>query len=102
MMHICPVCGYDRLTDPPLNFSICPSCGTEFGYDDKFASHAELRAKWLLSGPKWWSPVDPCPDDWNPDFQVDPSPAVGPSGQGFDARNARHTGQPILIHESSD
>src|ERR1017187_7282190 len=46
-MYLCSVCGYDRLEDPPKNFTICPSCGTEFGYDDAFASHAELRAKWL-------------------------------------------------------
>ena len=70
-MHICPVCGYDRLTDPPLNFTICPSCGTEFGYDDAFASHAQLRAQWLRNGPRWWSPVDPRPDNWDPYLQVD-------------------------------
>jgi hypothetical protein len=49
-MYLCPVCGYDRLEDPPGTFTICPSCGTEFGYDDAFASHAELRAKWLQNG----------------------------------------------------
>lgn len=70
-MQICPVCGYDRLTEPPLNFTICPSCGTEFEYDDAFASHAELRANWLRNGAPWWSPVDPRPDNWDPYLQAD-------------------------------
>jgi hypothetical protein len=69
-MYICPVCGYDRLADPPSNFSICPSCGTEFGYDDAFATHAELRAAWLRNGAKWWSPVDPQPQNWDPYRQL--------------------------------
>ena len=46
-MYICPVCGYDRLEEPPKNFSICPSCGTEFEFDDTFQTHAQLRAAWL-------------------------------------------------------
>jgi len=71
MMYNCPVCGYDRLTDPPRDFTICPSCGTEFEYDDALATHAELRAKWLRNGAQWWSPVDPCPDNWDPYLQVD-------------------------------
>ncbi len=70
-MHICAVCGYSRLAEPPLNFTICPSCGTEFGYDDAFASHVQLRAKWLQNGAQWWSPVDARPDNWDPYLQVD-------------------------------
>jgi hypothetical protein len=70
-MHLCPVCGYDPLEDPPENFIICPSCGTEFGYDDAFASHADLRPKWLRNGAQWWSTVDPKPEHWDPQQQVD-------------------------------
>src|ERR1017187_7696142 len=70
-MYLCSVCGYDRLEDPPKNFTICPSCGTEFGYDDAFASHAELRAKWLRNGAQWWSTVDPKPEHWDQQQQVD-------------------------------
>lgn len=70
-MYLCPVCGYDRLEDPPKIFIICPSCGTEFGYDDAFSSHAELRAKWLRSGALWWSTVDPRPENWDPQQQVE-------------------------------
>jgi hypothetical protein len=69
-MHICPVCGYNGLIDPPANFTICPSCGTEFEYDDAFSTHAQLRASWLRGGAKWWSPVDPEPPDWDPYQQV--------------------------------
>lgn len=69
-MYTCPVCGYDRLSEPPSNFAICPSCGTEFEYDDAFATHAQLRAAWLRDGARWWSPVDARPDNWDPWFQV--------------------------------
>lgn len=69
-MHLCPVCGYDRLDEPPTNFSICPSCGTEFGYDDAFAPYAQLRARWMQGGALWWSTVDPCPENWDPVLQV--------------------------------
>jgi len=70
-MNSCPVCGYDRLTEPPVDFTICPSCGTEFGYDDAFITHSQLRDKWLRNGAQWWSPVDPRPDNWDPYLQVD-------------------------------
>jgi hypothetical protein len=36
-----------------------------------FASHAELRAKWLRNGAQWWSTVDPKPEHWDPQQQVD-------------------------------
>lgn len=70
-MYMCPVCGYGQLSDPPLNFTICPSCGTEFGYDDAFVNHAELRIQWLRNGARWWSPVDRPPADWDAYIQVD-------------------------------
>lgn len=54
-IHVCTVCSYDKLDEPPENFSICPSCGTEFGYHDEFESHDELRQRWIASGSKWWS-----------------------------------------------
>ena len=69
MVNLCPVCGY-LMAYPPSDHHICPSCGTEFGYDDAGRSHTELRRIWLLTGPKWWSPVDPQPPDWNPIFQL--------------------------------
>jgi hypothetical protein len=70
MSYICPVCGYNELTEPPENFSICPSCGTEFGYDDDMASHDELRNRWIASGAKWWSIDESPPEFWSPISQL--------------------------------
>ena len=69
-MHTCPVCGYSRLEEPPRDFTICPSCGTEFGYDDAFTTVDQLRANWLRTGPRWWSTVDATPEGWDPYLQV--------------------------------
>ena len=60
----CPVCGYG-LANPAANFTICPSCGVEFGYSDAGVSHPELRAEWIESGPHWSSQVMPQPARWN-------------------------------------
>lgn len=82
MHHICPVCGYPELYEPAWadghpSEDICPSCGTQFGYDDargvdvesRRIVHAELRARWVASGSKWWSP-EPEPANWNPKRQL--------------------------------
>lgn len=63
MTYACPVCDYDRLDRPPIDHSICPRCGTEFGYDDDLLglSHAELRAAWIEAGRPWWSTARPEP-----------------------------------------
>ena len=60
----CPVCGYPGLSEEPWgptgdqpSYEICPSCGTEFGYQD-FATdltkrrerHRVLRAEWIRAG----------------------------------------------------
>lgn len=60
----CPVCGY-KLDTLPINHTICPSCGTEFGYHDRGRSYEELRSSWIERGAHWWSPVDPLPTNWN-------------------------------------
>lgn len=65
MSYTCPVCGYAALPEPPDNFSICPSCGTEFGYDDTSASHATLRRAWIKQGFTWFSRSRPTPPNWN-------------------------------------
>jgi hypothetical protein len=70
MVNICPVCGY-LLKKRPINFHICPSCSTEFGYDDAGRTHAELRANWLREGAQWWSPTTPKPEHWDPYMQLD-------------------------------
>jgi len=53
------------MREAPRNFAICPSCGTEFGYDDANCSHADLRHKWMLEGAPWFSRTTTPPLDWN-------------------------------------
>ncbi len=50
MRYTCPVCGYACLPSPATDYTICPSCGTEFGYTDFTAGHAQLRAAWIAAG----------------------------------------------------
>ena len=87
-MYTCPVCGFDRLEDPPNNYTICPSCGTEFEYDDVRMTRAELRRAWVEGGYKWWSELERPPARWNPERQLEelihPSPVpirTGSSGR---------------------
>ena len=74
--HVCPVCGFPGLDEPAYNeygsasFGICPSCGTEFGYDDSGASHKELRRRWVESGMPWFSKAAAPPSNWNPVEQL--------------------------------
>lgn len=68
MTFTCPVCFYDKLTEPAQNYSICPSCGTEFGNDDELHTHAELREKWIRNGAKWFFRQPPA--SWNPEEQL--------------------------------
>jgi len=70
MVNICPVCGY-QMRLPPIDFHICPSCGTEFGYDDAGRTHADLRSQWLDGGAQWWSTDTPPPANWNPYVQLE-------------------------------
>ncbi len=51
-MYICPVCGYDKLEEPPLNHEICPCCSTHFSYNDSGPKepsfyHKILRDEWI-------------------------------------------------------
>ena len=62
--YICPVCGYGRLTEPPENHAICPSCGTHFAYHDMGSSHAFLHQEWVSAGCPWFSQTTVEPDGW--------------------------------------
>jgi transcription elongation factor Elf1 len=68
----CPVCGYSALDEPAYDkhgsatFVICPSCGTEFGYDDSSVAHRELRRRWIDAGMNWASKAAASPPGWNP------------------------------------
>jgi hypothetical protein len=69
-MYECPVCGFPGLEEPPEDFVICPSCGTEFGYHDHTRTHAQLRHQWVRAGAQWHSQVDERPTGWNPWIQL--------------------------------
>lgn len=65
MMYMCPVCGYNKLRFPPANYTICPSCGTKFGYSDTTRKHSLLRETWLAQGARWHSGATAPPVGWN-------------------------------------
>ena len=71
MKHICPVCGYPDLNEPPYldnnpSYEICNCCGFEFGYDDGSEGHNYIsyRAEWIAGGAKWFIPKS-CPSNWS-------------------------------------
>jgi hypothetical protein len=53
------------MSSPPRDYSICPCCGTEFGYHDAIRSHEELRNEWIRSGARWHSSIVAAPLGWN-------------------------------------
>jgi len=53
------------MADPPTDYNICPSCGTEFGADDVDLSYVELRMEWVRRGAPWFSRVTEPPVGWN-------------------------------------
>ncbi len=70
MSYDCPICGYNKMTRPAVDFYICPCCGTEFENDDFETSHAELQQQWLNRGALWFSKSTPKPENWSPYLQV--------------------------------
>lgn len=97
--HVCPVCGWGRLEEPPegasQSFEICPSCGTEFGFHDdvgacgedlapdvpgthdysnveyRRAAHLALRRRWIEGGMRWWAQSwEHPPRGWDPRTQL--------------------------------
>lgn len=72
--YTCPVCSFPHLEEPAYieeeaTFVICPSCGTEFGYDDVTKSFEQLRAQWVDAGCPWWGGGQEKPRDWNPECE---------------------------------
>lgn len=73
----CPVCGYDKLEEPPRNrtggasMEICACCGFQFGVtdDDKGISYDEYRQGWINDGMPWTS-KQKAPKGWNPQTQL--------------------------------
>lgn len=68
---LCPVCGYRDLVDAPVDYLVCPCCGTEFDYDDFEKSHKQLRREWIEGGYEWFSIFNEKPDNWNPKVQLE-------------------------------
>jgi hypothetical protein len=79
--HICPVCGYAGLEEPPRSpntgagsLEICPSCGFQFGVtdDDRGHSYDDWRMQWIARGMPWGSEgIEEPPPDWDPREQLD-------------------------------
>lgn len=74
--HICPVCHYDALFEPPYDadgmgsYEVCPCCGFEFGcddYPDRGVSIRNWRREWVASGCNWFSSFREPPAGWAPD-----------------------------------
>jgi hypothetical protein len=77
MRYLCPVCGYRELQEPPEDDTICPSCGTHFGYHDysrdpeiRRRRWFELRQQWLACDAPWFSDYTPRPEGWDPNRQL--------------------------------
>lgn len=76
LYYICPVCGYDRLDEPPYidgyipSHNICDCCGSEFGLDDcTQKSIEENRKKWIEAGCQWFD-IEKKPPNWKLDEQL--------------------------------
>lgn len=65
LFDTCPVCGYNELTDPPADWTICPCCRTKFGYSDIEWGVDLLRAEWIKAGAKWGSKYVTQPVYWS-------------------------------------
>jgi hypothetical protein len=69
--YICPVCGFDGMTQSAANWNICPCCYTEFEYSDSGKrTHDELRQWWIKDDCKWHSKYRPQPSNWNIEKQL--------------------------------
>lgn len=75
--HICPVCGYPDLDEPPYDdglgsLEICPSCFFQFGFDDDAEHYTfeQWRNEWIQRGMPWSAVGQQAPVDWNPREQL--------------------------------
>jgi hypothetical protein len=78
MKYVCPVCGYDGLSDDPRpaagggSYEICPSCAFQFGVtdDDRGYSFEKWREIWINGGMQWDKGQTPPPAGWDPIRQL--------------------------------
>ena len=99
-MYTCPVCAYRGLQYPARDFTICPCCGNEFGYDDATRTFDELRREWIVNGMRWFSRSSPPPQDWNPVTQLlfgGFLPLVNKPGRGASESNNRYALDQLMI-----
>ena len=75
--YLCRVCGYclDYMPwgedNESPDYSYCPSCGIEFGYQDyKIDSIKKTRKEWIKMGMKWSDESVETPVDWDPKEQI--------------------------------
>lgn len=75
--HICPVCGWDELSEPAYyedigSLEICHCCLFQYGNDDddKGFTHEQWREKWVEEGMKFNDGDDTPPPGWNPKQQL--------------------------------
>lgn len=76
LYYICPICGYDRLDEPPRidgyipSHNICDCCGAEFGLDDCTQKQIEKnRKKWIEAGCQWFY-IEEKPPNWKLEEQL--------------------------------
>jgi hypothetical protein len=48
-----------------MDDSICPCCGTHFGYHDYATTYEELRLRWISRGAPWFSHARRPPVGWS-------------------------------------
>jgi rubredoxin len=79
-LHVCPVCGYQGLEEPPVSDGVgsgelCDSCGYEFdgAAATDAAAYQAYRDQWVNDGMKWFGKLAgvPEPAGWNPQAQLD-------------------------------
>jgi hypothetical protein len=80
--YTCPVCGYEKMEDPPFSkeegrssFEFCPCCAFQFGVTDrdKGYTYEQWRDKWVKEGMLWNEGMTyrPIPADWDPVKQLE-------------------------------
>jgi hypothetical protein len=70
--YLCPVCGFEGLTEPPFDmnndpsFEVCSCCGFEFGFDGENNPERfmEYRKHWISEGTPWFN-AKLKPNDWD-------------------------------------
>jgi hypothetical protein len=85
--NICPVCGFDDLSEPAYrdgynpSYEICPCCAYQFGYHDEAVladdnetvgiTFKQWRDKWFMAGMVWDRGSSLPPQDWDPKKQLE-------------------------------